>query len=75
MRTTLNLDDDVLLAAKELAELRGATAGEVISELARSALATRRSAGGVRNGVPILEPVRGEGIVTAEIVNRLRDEE
>lgn len=74
MRTTLNLDDDVLLAVKELAELRGATAGEVLSELARTALAADRAAGGVRNGVPLLQPVGGEGIVTPEVVDRLRDD-
>ena len=74
MRTTLNLDDDVLLAVKELAELRGATAGEVLSELARGALAANRAAGGVRNGVPLLDPVAGEGIVTPEVVDRLRDD-
>lgn len=74
MRTTLNLSDDVLLAVKELADLRGATAGEVLSELARAALAARRPAGGLRNGVPLLEPVEGEGIVTPEAVGRLRDD-
>jgi hypothetical protein len=74
MRTTLNLDDDVLLAVKELAELRGVTAGEVISELARAGMAAGRGAGGVRNGVPLLDPTPGEGIVTPEIVDRLRDD-
>lgn len=74
MRTTLNLDDDILLAVKELAELRGATAGEVLSELARTALAADRAAEGVRNGVPLLQPVGGEGIVTPEVVDRLRDD-
>ncbi|HSW30215.1 MAG TPA: hypothetical protein VLH75_12090 [Longimicrobiales bacterium] len=74
MRTTLNLDDDVLLAVKELAELRGATAGEVLSELARGALGANRAASGVRNGVPLLGPVAGEGIVTPEVVDRLRDD-
>lgn len=74
MRTTLNLDDDVLLAVKELAELRGSTAGEVLSDLARSALAARRAGGGTRNGVPLLEATEGEGIVTPEVVARLRDE-
>ena len=37
MRTTLNLDDDVLSAVKELARLRGSTAGQVLSALARHA--------------------------------------
>ena len=38
MRTTLDIDDDVLTAAKELAKTRNSTAGEVISDLARKAL-------------------------------------
>jgi len=75
MRTTLNLDPDVLLAVKELAALRGSTAGQVLSQLARSALKAERERGGVRNGVPLLEPTPDEGIVTLEVVNRLRDQE
>ena len=73
MRTTLNLDPDVLLAVKELAELRGSTAGQVLSELARSALKVEQERSAVRNGVPLLEPTPDEGIVTMEVVNRLRD--
>ena len=38
MRTTLDIDDDILQAAKEIAEIRGSTAGKVISELARKGL-------------------------------------
>ena len=38
MRTTLDLDEDVLQAAKELAEVRGLTAGKVVSDLVRKAL-------------------------------------
>jgi hypothetical protein len=38
MRTTLDIDDDVLQAAKELAEAEGKTAGQVASELMRRAL-------------------------------------
>jgi hypothetical protein len=35
IRTTLDLDDDVLHAAKKIAAARGSTAGKVLSELAR----------------------------------------
>lgn len=70
----MNLDDDVLLAAKELARLRGRTLGEVLSDLARQALTGARPAPGTRNGVPLLEPVPGEGIVTPGVVARLRDD-
>jgi len=36
IRTTLDLDDDVLHAAKEIAAARGSTAGKVLSELTRN---------------------------------------
>jgi len=55
MRTTLDLDDDVLQTVKELAEARRSTAGKVLSELARRALERPRT-GRVRNGVPLLPP-------------------
>ncbi len=38
MRTTLDIDDDLLAAAKELARREGATAGEVVSRLLRRSL-------------------------------------
>jgi hypothetical protein len=74
MRTTLDLDEDVLQAAKELAASRGTTAGRVISELARQALAPTRPAR-VRNGVPVL-PRRPTSAPrpTMKLVNALRDE-
>jgi len=75
MRTTLAIDDDVLAAAKHLAEREHKTVGEVISALARQALT--RSTRGVkaeRNGVPLLPVRRGATPVTMELVNQLRDE-
>lgn len=38
MRTTLDIDDDVLLAAKDLARRQRKSAGEVLSDLARLGL-------------------------------------
>jgi hypothetical protein len=38
MRTTLDIEDDVLAAAKELAHRQGASAGKVVSNLLRSGL-------------------------------------
>ncbi|HKW02691.1 MAG TPA: hypothetical protein VJN96_22905 [Vicinamibacterales bacterium] len=74
MRTTLDLDADVLQAAKELAAARGSTAGKVLSELARKGLESRRTIR-VRNGVPLL-PRRPSGAArpTMKLVNDLRDE-
>jgi hypothetical protein len=74
VRTTLEIDDDVLQAAKDLAANRGTTAGKVISELARQALEPRRSSR-LRNGVPLLaRRPAGSPKPTLDIVNRLRDE-
>ncbi|MGH7814340.1 MAG: CopG family transcriptional regulator [Candidatus Binataceae bacterium] len=75
MRTTLDIEDDVLQTAKELAAQRGTTAGRIISELARSALTPRGRAPRIRNGMPILPLRKGAGLVTLEMVNRLRDED
>jgi hypothetical protein len=77
MRTTLNIEDDVLQAAKELAQREGGTAGQIISTLARRGLAgsTAKSteSSGSRGGVPLL-PSRGE-VVTLEHVQNLMDKE
>jgi hypothetical protein len=74
MRTTLTIEDDVLAAAKELADREGKTVGEVISGLARQALRPAKAARNKRNGVRLL-PVRpGASRVTPELVNQLRDE-
>jgi hypothetical protein len=74
VRTTLDIDDDVLQAAKELAASRASTAGKVLSDLARKALQPTRTPR-VRNGVPLL-PRRPAGAPrpTMKLVNELRDE-
>jgi hypothetical protein len=73
MRTTLDIDEDVLLAAKDIARRRGSSIGREISELARSGL-VGREAGGERNGIPLFSVRTGAGVATLELVNRLRDE-
>ncbi len=79
MRTTLDIDDDVLGAAKEIGRRQRKTAGAVISELARRALtqSPQPSAKGVREpkasyGFAPL-PARGV-VVTDELINRLRED-
>jgi hypothetical protein len=76
MRTTLAIDDDVLAAAKHLAEREQKSIGEVISTLARRGLARPgRSVKAQRNGIPLL-PSRASAVpVTLELVNQLRDEQ
>jgi hypothetical protein len=74
MRTTLDLDADILQAAKELAAARGTTAGKVVSELARKGLEAPRT-GRTRNGVPLLaRRPAGAPKPTMKLVNDLRDE-
>lgn len=75
MRTTLAIDDDVLAAAKHLAERERRTVGEVISALARQGLSRAgRSSRTERNGIPLLPGRKNAQPVTMELVNRLRDE-
>jgi hypothetical protein len=77
MRTTLNIEDDVLQAAKELAQREGSTAGRVLSALARHGLRSQAPVAEgqptTRGGVPLLAS-RGE-IVTLDRVRGLMDEE
>lgn len=74
MRTTLYIDDDVLMAAKGLAARQHKSVGQVISLLARQALRTNLPVGNVRNGVHLLPVSAGVTPVTPELVNQLRDE-
>lgn len=74
MRTTLQLDDDVLAAARALAAQQRRTLGEVVSELARRGLAPVAPASRHRNGIRLM-PVRPESRPTSpDEVDRLRDE-
>jgi hypothetical protein len=76
MRTTLAIDDDVLSAAKHLAEREHRTVGEVISSLARQSLARpKRSSRAERNGIPLLPTRKESSPITLELVNQLRDEQ
>jgi hypothetical protein len=73
MRTTLAIDDDVLQAAKALAQQQQRPLGEIISELARRSL-QRPLSQASRNGIPLLALKPGTRRVTLDMVNRLRDE-
>lgn len=79
MRTTLDIADDVLQAAKERAKRERKTVGEMLSELARRALtAPHDPPRGVGEPAPIygLKPfARRGGLVTNELIDKLRDED
>ncbi len=77
MRTTLDIEEDVLLAAKELAEREGSTAGRIISLLARRGLSNPKSklkkTPVIRGGVPLVRS-RGE-VVTTDRIRKIMDQE
>lgn len=78
MRTTLDIDDDVLRVAKELARRDRKTAGEVLSELARRGLGAflGEAAGDDTDEFFGFKPFPRRGaIVTNELIDRLREEE
>jgi hypothetical protein len=75
MRTTLEIDDDVLEAAKSLARQSDRTAGAVLSELARRALTTAPAVS-TRVGVGGFVPFESRGgLVTNEQLDRLREQD
>ena len=88
MRTTLDIADDVLFAAKEIAQREKKPLGLVISELARRAFQSRSGSAATEPGgatSPCVSerladygirplPPRG-GIVSNELIDRLRDAE
>ena len=73
MRTTLDIEDDVLLAVKQFSRERHETAGRLISELVRKALLPKLESH-ERNGVPLFPVKPGAKVVSMDLVNRLRDE-
>jgi hypothetical protein len=79
MRTTLEVEDDVLAEARDLARQSGTTVGHIVSDLLRTALRTR-SDRQIRNGVPMFKPhstaaAAGANRPDLALVNTLRDEE
>lgn len=80
MRTTFDIEDDVLAAAKEIARREHVSAGQVVSRLLREALsgkAQRQSAlASGEMGVGGFRPFPSQGVVvTDEQIDALRDAE
>ena len=78
MRTTLDIADDVLRAAKERAQREKTTVGDVISQLARSALMAPSEPLSVNEPKAIygLRPFARRGaIVTNELIDKLREDD
>ena len=76
MRTTLDIEGDVLFAAKDLARREKKTVGQVISELARKGLTGAAAwTAGEPKAVYGFRPLPKEGrIVSNELINKLRED-
>jgi len=73
VRTTLEIDDDVVAAARELAALQRRSLGSVVSELARRGLTPARV---VADGaLPVITVPDGSSPITPEMVRRALDED
>lgn len=73
MKTTLTIDDDVLDAARIMAERQNRSVDEVISDLIRNSLEHVQPFS-IRNGVPLIKRKPTGKTITPEFVNELRDE-
>lgn len=83
MRTTINIDQDVLIAVKELAQLEGSTVGVVLSRLARAVLAGSTAI--VSSNSPNVSELasvygfrpfsKNGSVVTNESINQLKNRE
>ncbi len=73
MRTTLDLDDDVLAASRELARMRGESVGSVVSSLVRRAL--RPASVEVVDGLPLIRANPDSPLITSEDVRAALDDE
>jgi hypothetical protein len=73
MRTTLDIDEDVVVAARELAVIERRSLGSVISELARRGLTPARVE--TANGLPVIRVPAGTPPITPQMVRRALDED
>jgi hypothetical protein len=74
MRTTLEIDDDVLQAARSVARAEGMNIGKVLSDLARRGLAPR-SQSKTRSGFPVFDVAPDAAPITIELVKDALDAE
>jgi hypothetical protein len=75
MRTTLDIDDDILAEAEEMAAAQKRSVGAIISDLARQFLKRRPLPGSTyRNGFWTV-PKREGGVVKPELVDRLAEDD
>ncbi len=72
MRTTLDIDEDVLRAARSIARAQETSLGRVVSSLARKGLAPKTSAS--KRGFPVFRIAPGAPPITEDMVRRAEEE-
>lgn len=75
MRTTLQLEDDVFIHAKQLAAAQGKPLGSVVSELMRKGIKIGQPKLKTRNGFPLFDVPPGGKTFSLEDVKRAEDED
>lgn len=73
MRTTLDLDEHVLAAARSLARARGISVGAAVSELARRGINAPVDGATSEVDYSPFPVIHGDVIVTDDLVAELRD--
>jgi hypothetical protein len=74
MRTTLNIEDEVLRAARSLASERRVSLGKMVSELLRQALAPQPLTT-YRGDFPVFRVSENAAPITPEMVRRALEDE
>ena len=73
MRTTLNIDDDVLAVARALANRNGTSLGRALSELARRGFKYASPAGGGEYGAVFAVDHDADAITSEDVYRSLND--
>ncbi|MDE0524403.1 MAG: hypothetical protein OXH79_20860 [Boseongicola sp.] len=74
MRTTLNIDDEILEAARSIAGERNLSVGAALSELARRGLRPATQVGRKRSGFPVFEISHAGTVLTLDRVRKHEDD-
>lgn len=74
MRTTLAIDDDVLLEVKTYADDRGIPLGKAASDLIRRGL-SRPAATHIENGLRVFSRTADPQVLTLELIKKLDSEQ
>jgi hypothetical protein len=73
MRTTLDIDDQMLAIARVRAHEKGISIGAAVSEIMRKGLEVPRRRS--KRGFPVFVPPPGSPVVTSDMVARYRDDD